>query len=120
MHAGTCKDVAGGFAPYVGAHQSMCFPLPESVPFESAALADPFSVCLHAIIKAPPQRGETALVFGVGSLGMLLVHILSRLYPGVRVLAVDLHQGARDLAMRMGAQEFIAARGRELVERIGE
>jgi hypothetical protein len=33
------------------AHESMCFPIPERVPDEQAALADPFSVALHAIRK---------------------------------------------------------------------
>jgi len=49
------------------------------------ALADPFSVYLHAVHKAPPRRGETVVVVGCGALGMLLIHLVSRLYPGVTI-----------------------------------
>lgn len=120
MHAGTCRDVSGGFAPYMAVHQSMCFVIPDNASFEEAALADPFAVCLHAILKAPPKSGQTVLVYGVGSLGMLLVHMLSRLYPDVRVVGVDVYEGARELAMQMGATDFLTARGGDLVARIGE
>src|SRR5215831_10256112 len=64
MHAGNCRDVPGGYAELMAAHESMCFPLPDAVSDEQAALADPFSVALHAIRKAPPKPGETALVYG--------------------------------------------------------
>jgi threonine dehydrogenase-like Zn-dependent dehydrogenase len=119
MHAGNCRDVPGGFAPLVAAHESMCFAVPEAVSFEAAALGDPFAVCLHAVSKSPPEPGETVLVSGCGGLGALLVHVLARLYPGVRVLVADLVAEGRALAERMGAHEYLVASGRELVERVG-
>jgi threonine dehydrogenase-like Zn-dependent dehydrogenase len=42
MHLGTCSDVGGGFAEAMSVHESMLFPIPESVPFDAAVLADPF------------------------------------------------------------------------------
>jgi threonine dehydrogenase-like Zn-dependent dehydrogenase len=78
IHHGTCCDLSGGFATHMPAHESACFPIPSDVTFEEAALADPFSVCLHAVHKAPPRRGETVVVVGCGALGMLLIHLVSR------------------------------------------
>ncbi len=120
MHAGTCRDIPGGFASYVAAHESMCFPMPDPIDFESAALADPFSVSLHAVGKAPPRPGETVVVLGLGSLGMLAAHLLARLYPGVRVLGVDIYEGARPIAEQLGVEHFLAASGEALVERVAE
>jgi len=77
IHHGTCCDLSGGFATHMPAHESACFPIPSDVTFEEAALADPFSVCLHAVHKAPPRRGETVVVVGCGALGMLLIHLVS-------------------------------------------
>ncbi len=91
IHAGNCRDVPGGYSDRMIAHESMCFPIPDGVTDEQAALSDPFAVALHAVRKAPPKPGETALVYGCGPLGLLTVHAISRLYPDVRVIAVDLH-----------------------------
>ena len=118
MHAGNCRDVPGGYAELMAAHESMCFAIPDAVPDEQAALADPFSVALHAIRKAPPKPGETALVYGCGPLGMVTIHALARLYPGTRILAVDLHEYLRPFAIAMGASEYFVGRGADLIEQI--
>lgn len=116
MHAGTCRDVSGGFASHVPVHESACFPLPDSVSFERAVLADPFAVALHAILKSPPEPGETVLVIGCGGLGGVLVHLLARLYPRTRVLAVDPRAHARELATRLGANATFASQGAALID----
>ena len=120
MHAGNCRDVPGGYAELMAAHESMCFPIPDGVSDEQAALADPFSVALHAIRKAPPRPGETVLVYGCGPLGLVTIHALARLYPGVRILAVDLHEYLRPYALAMGAHDYLAGKGAELIERVAE
>ncbi|HWL85403.1 MAG TPA: alcohol dehydrogenase catalytic domain-containing protein, partial [Polyangiaceae bacterium] len=120
MHAGTCRDISGGFAPLVPVHESACFPLPDAVPFEAAVLADPFAVALHAVLKAPPEPGETVLVYGCGGLGVLVIHILARLFPRTRIFAVDPRPHARALAERLGATATFSARGAELIEAIAQ
>jgi len=120
MHAGNCRDIPGAYAELMIAHESMCFPIPAGVPDEQAALADPFSVALHAIRKAPPQPGETALVYGCGPLGMMTIHALAKLYPGTRILAVDLHDYLRPFALEMGAHEYFAGQGAALIERVAQ
>ncbi len=120
MHAGTCRDISGGFAQLVPVHESACFPLPDAVPFSSAVLADPFAVALHAILKSPPEPGETALVYGCGGLGALVIQALARLWPRTRILAVDPRPHARALAERLGASATFAARGAELVEAVAQ
>jgi len=57
MHAGNNRAVTGGYASLMPAHESQLFPIPEGVGFDQAVLADPFSVDLHAILKAPPADG---------------------------------------------------------------
>jgi threonine dehydrogenase-like Zn-dependent dehydrogenase len=120
MHAGNCRDVPGAYAELMVAHESMCFAIPDGVPDEQAALADPFSVALHAIRKAPPAAGETALVYGCGPLGMMTIHALAKLYPGTRILAVDLHDYLRPFALTMGAHEYFAGQGAALIEQVAK
>ncbi len=120
IHAGNCRDVPGGYSDRMIAHESMCFPIPDEVSDEVAALSDPFSVAMHAIRKAPPKPGETVIVYGCGPLGLLTIHALAKLWPDVRVIAVDLHGYLEPYAKEMGAHEFVAAEGEELVERIAQ
>jgi threonine dehydrogenase-like Zn-dependent dehydrogenase len=120
MHAGNCRDVPGAYAELMVAHESMCFPIPDRVSDEQAALADPFSVALHAIRKAPPEPGETALVYGCGPLGIMTIHALAKLYPGVRILAVDLHEYLRPFALAMGAHEYFTGQGAHLIEQVAK
>ena len=120
MHLGNCRDVGGGFAETMCLHESMLFPIPDGVSFDDAVLADPFAVALHAILRAPPERGETVLVWGCGSLGLMAIHILSVLFPGVTILAVDHKERMRPLVERLGAHRLFTSRGKELVAEIGE
>ncbi len=119
MHAGTCRDVSGGFASLVPVHESGCHKIPGGVAFDDAVLADPLSVALHAVLKAPPAPGEKALVLGCGGLGAMVVHLLARLFPESPVFAVDPRTHARDLASHLGASRTFAERGGALVETIG-
>ncbi len=120
MHYGTCRDVSGGFAPLVPAHRSMCFKVPDGVSTEQAALADPFAVSLHAVLKAPPKPGATVLVVGCGALGMMVIHIVSRLFDGVNIVAVDRHEHLRPMAEQLGATTYLTLGGRDLIEAVAE
>ena len=109
----------GGFAPFVPAHQSMCFPVPDGISDEQAVLADPFSVSLHAILNFPPGPRDTVVVFGCGTLGLLAVAILRLLYPQTRVIAIYKYAQQKVLAERFGATETVSwSPSRDIIPRI--
>jgi threonine dehydrogenase-like Zn-dependent dehydrogenase len=110
IHTGNSRSAPGGFAPLLPAHESQCIPVPDEVDDETAVLADPCSVSLHAILHEPPPASGTALVYGCGTLGLLAVAILRALHPGVRVLAVARFAHQARLAERLGAHRVFAHR----------
>jgi threonine dehydrogenase-like Zn-dependent dehydrogenase len=122
IHHGTSSQATGGFARFVPAHESQCIPVPDEVSDESAVLADPFAVSLHAVLHHPPapagatvprgrpSPGGCALVYGCGTLGLLAVAILRALHPAVRVLAVARYEHQARLAARLGADLVIPHR----------
>lgn len=120
MHLGNCRDVGGGFAETMCLHESMLFPIPDAVRFDDAVLADPFAVALHAVLRAPPEKDETVLVWGCGSLGLMTIHLLSVLFPGVTILAIDHKPRMAELVKRLGAHRLFTSRGKDLVGEIGE
>lgn len=108
IHTGVSADVTGGYAELMPAHDSMLFPVPDSVPDEMAVFADPFSVSLHAITRHPPARSGRVLVYGAGSLGLCAVAILRALYPDVAVAVVARFAAQAELAKNFGAAKVLA------------
>jgi threonine dehydrogenase-like Zn-dependent dehydrogenase len=108
IHHGNSRHATGGFAPLLPAHESQCIPIPDAISDEVAVLADPFSVSLHSILHTPPPAGGTALVYGVGTLGLCAIPILRALHPSVRVIAVARFAHQARLAEKLGAQRTLA------------
>lgn len=79
-----------------------CFPVPESLSDEAAALLEPLGVALHAVDLARLRVGDAAAVFGAGPIGLLLVR-LARLAGADPVFAVD------PLSWRLKAAEAYGA-----------
>jgi threonine dehydrogenase-like Zn-dependent dehydrogenase len=120
IHIGNCADVAGGFAELVAAHESEAIPIPEGMPWETAVLADPFSVQLHAVLHHPPASAEPALVFGCGTLGLLTIAILRALHPSTPIFAIARYAHQAELAQRLGAHQVLREGADAAVEGIGE
>jgi threonine dehydrogenase-like Zn-dependent dehydrogenase len=103
IHTGTSSDAPGGFAEYLPAHESMLFPVPDSISDEAAVIADPFAVSLHSVTRNPPPPGGKVLVYGGGALGTTATAILRALYPDVDVMVVARFPAQAALARGMGA-----------------
>ena len=103
IHTGTSKDAPGGFAEYFPAHESMLFPVPDSISDEAAVIADPFAVSLHSVTRNPPPPGGKVLVYGGGALGTTATAILRALHPDVDVMVVARFPAQAALARALGA-----------------
>ena len=73
MFLGICREVGGGFAPFLTAHESQLFRLPEGATPETGAMIEPFAVTLQAVLDNRPEKGDRVLVIGGGVIGNLLV-----------------------------------------------
>jgi L-iditol 2-dehydrogenase len=61
----------GGLAEAVAAPTRLLHRLPAGLPPEHAALTEPATVALHAVLQQPPRPGDTVLVTGPGPIGLL-------------------------------------------------
>ena len=121
IHTGNSATATGGFAPQVPAHESQWFPIPDDVSDDAAALADPFSVSLHAILKTPPPEDGTVMIYGCGTLGLLAIAILRALYPRVRIFAVARYEHQGVMAEEFGAEKILRHRPtRAIIEAAAE
>ncbi|KAK3390327.1 chaperonin 10-like protein [Podospora didyma] len=78
-----------------------CHKLPESISFDAAALLEPLSVAIHAVNRASPTPGSTALVIGAGTVG-LLTAAMARQSGCAAVTIADVDQGRVDYAISRG------------------
>ncbi|TID15165.1 GroES-like protein [Venturia nashicola] len=67
-----------------------CYKIPESVSLEAAALLEPLSVAIHSTRRASIEQGDTVIVFGAGSVG-LLVAAMAKLSGATTVVIVDIN-----------------------------
>ena len=97
-------DYDGGWAEYVVTKAELVATIPDSLPFEQAAIIpDAVSTPWAAISStAKMQPGESAVVFGVGGLGIHAVQLL-KLVGCSKVIAIDPREDARANALARGA-----------------
>ena len=80
-----------------------CFPVPDSVEDESAALLEPLGVALHANDLAKIQLGDRVAVLGAGPIGLLLVQAIKLAGAG-EILVRDPLPWRMNLAVKLGAK----------------
>ena len=67
----------GGLAPRCRVPARAAFEISESVPASLAAIAEPLACVVHGVQRSAVQPGESALVFGGGSIGCMFAALLS-------------------------------------------
>ena len=65
------QEQNGGLSEYVALDYRMVHPLPDALPDEWAPFIEPLSCALHAYRQAQVEVGDTAVVFGAGTMGLL-------------------------------------------------
>lgn len=95
-------DAPGGFGTHVAVDARQLRAVPEGLPLRAAALAEPLAVALHAVTRAAMGPGDTALVFGAGPIGALVVAVL-RARGAARVEVVEPAPRRQALAAALGA-----------------
>jgi L-iditol 2-dehydrogenase len=109
----------GAMAQYLSVPERILYKLPEKVQFEQAALIEPLAIALHAVNQTPITINDQAVVFGVGTIGSLIVQIL-RLAGCGKIIAVDLDQSKLDLACKNGADIGLNPGEINIIEKIKE
>ncbi|WP_285035273.1 L-idonate 5-dehydrogenase [Plantibacter sp. ME-Dv--P-095] len=103
----------GGAAEYLIVERSMLRVLPEALPLQRAALAEPLAVAMHAVGLAGDLRGARVLVLGAGPIGLLVIAAAVRA-GATAVTASDMREEALHRAATVGAETLLLV-GRDTV-----
>lgn len=102
----------GGFAEYVRVPQINVergtLPLPEELSFDEGSFIEPVACVVRGQRMARVQAGQTVLVIGSGTAGLLHVQ-LARARGAGRVIASDINESRLRVARRLGADAAVPA-----------
>lgn len=104
---GACRDTGGSWSPYLVAHQSQIFKLPDEVDDINGIMVEPFSVALHAVLRNRPDDGDTVLVIGAGVIGICVIAAIRALNIPCRIVVLAKHSFQAELAARYGADHIV-------------
>lgn len=96
----------GGFAEVIRVPADLVphtvVPIPDAMPDERAVFMEPLACCLRALDRVPLSEGDSAMVLGVGAIGLLFVPLLAG--RAVATLAADVREERLALATEWGAE----------------
>jgi 2-desacetyl-2-hydroxyethyl bacteriochlorophyllide A dehydrogenase len=99
-------QLSGAFAEYVSVIENKCYKLPNNVSFEEAALVEPLAVAVHAVNITPIEKGDTILIIGSGTIGLLTVQVTRNCNAG-KIITTDVYDYLLDVAKNLGANVVI-------------
>ena len=104
----SCADYRrhGAFAEFVTVPSHIIYKLPDTFPFEHAAMIEAVSVAVHAVGRISFDSGDKSLVVGAGMIGLLLIQAI-RSAGCSEIIAVDMDNDRLNLAKKLGATQVI-------------
>ncbi|CAN7417331.1 L-idonate 5-dehydrogenase [Neorhizobium sp. LjRoot104] len=107
--------IQGAFRQRLVAEQWQCHRIADGVSIHEAAMAEPFAVTLHAIVRAGGLADKRVLITGCGPIGALAI-IAARAHGAKEIIATDVINPVLETALQVGADRVInVARNPELL-----
>jgi len=91
----------GAVAQYVTVPVAKAYALPDNISFREGALIEPVSCAVHVMHILNPRSGDTFLIVGAGTMGLLLLQLAVR-GGASRVAMVDVNAQRLALAEQLG------------------
>ncbi|MGB9596430.1 MAG: galactitol-1-phosphate 5-dehydrogenase [Candidatus Poribacteria bacterium] len=109
----------GGFAEYVVAPLDNLIHVPDNVDFECSAMTEPASVALHAIRRTGVDAGDNVVIFGAGTIGIILAQ-WAKICGAGRIFITDIVEDKLKSAMDFGFKDCINSIQEDPVKRVIE
>lgn len=101
-------DTQGTLSKYFRIAEDFVYKIPEELSLQEAVLVEPVGVAVHAVKLADVRPGETVVVMGSGTIG-LLVAAVARQFGAHRIVVVDILEKKLEFAKSyVGVEVFCA------------
>jgi L-iditol 2-dehydrogenase len=99
---GVPGEAPGAVAEYYTLPAHCCFPIPDHLTLDDAALAEPLSIGLHAVHLSAAVAGKRVAILGAGPIGLSVLLCLKATAPG-KAYVTDLLDARLAAARKCGA-----------------
>jgi 2-desacetyl-2-hydroxyethyl bacteriochlorophyllide A dehydrogenase len=96
--------VDGAFAEYVAVPAVNAYRLPSDLDGQSGAMVEPLACAVHGLRRLGPVFGDTVVLTGAGTMGLLLLQLLTHAGAGP-VTVVDRVKERLEVARKLGAAQ---------------
>jgi len=111
--------VKGAFVQYLRHREDFLFPIPDSLSYENATLAEPLSVSIHAVKRGGLTPGSTIAITGMGPVGLMTV-IAAKAFGAKEIIVSDIEPLRLETARKFGATKIVNAANEDLNAAIEE
>ncbi len=111
--------VQGALKRYISYPAHSVYPIPEQMSTMEAALCEPLSVGISAVLAGGVTIGSTVAILGGGCIGLCTL-LAAKAYGASRIIVTDLFDFHLDKAMELGATDVVNSRNEDPVARIAE
>jgi threonine dehydrogenase-like Zn-dependent dehydrogenase len=108
IQIGYCASTGGGWSTELVAHASQLHPIDPSLSDEAAVMIEPAAVGVHAAFKAQARPGDTVVVLGSGTMGLVTVAALRHFTEAGTIIASAKYPEQSALARRLGADIVVS------------
>lgn len=122
-HANVCADVKcfgvqmdGGFQDYIVVDANKLYKYPDRIPFEEAALAEPFSVAANILTRVNATAEDRIVIIGAGTIGLAILQAAKGM--GASVLISDVEDKKLETARDFGADVTVNNKKLDLMEQV--
>ena len=121
LQTGYCAQTGGGWSRQFVAHRSQLHAVPDATSDEAAVLIEPFACAIHAALRARIEPGQTVVIVGAGTVGILTLIAVRLLTQPGQVIVAAKHPKQRAAARLAGADEVVLpAHTAKAVRRVSE
>ncbi|MBN1675026.1 MAG: alcohol dehydrogenase catalytic domain-containing protein [Kiritimatiellae bacterium] len=109
----------GGFAEFcaVPVPVNRCHKVPASMPFDVAAVCEPYSIGANVVKRGQITQDDTVVVNGCGAVGVAVLDFAKNVH-GARVLITDMFPSRLARARRLGADVVVNAKEENVLEHV--
>lgn len=109
------RNKEGAWAEYMAVPEGCVYPLPRDVSLEIGSMAEPVANVINTIHVSPLELGDTVLVTGAGTIGLLMTQVAQRRGASA-VIVSEPNAIKRELAKEMGATTVVDPTRENLVD----
>jgi L-iditol 2-dehydrogenase len=104
---------SGAFSEYFVTFEDQLHVVPDEIPNDTAILAEPFAVAMHAVKRKQPYDNDTIIIIGAGIIGLMAIKAIRGLGSKCRIIVLAKYPFQADVASRLGADFIISESDRD-------